>query len=526
MDDLLDNNVPATGSSVGSDASLDRANDQEDIEAGGTEPDDKVKALQYCHPDYLQFSPKWKKYLDFYESEDIYRFLHKHGRETEPCYDSRVKRGYFYNYVASVVDLFVSYLYHAPITRPVPGKGVLSDVYKDADRRGTSYDLFIQQSATFAQVAGHTGILVDIPREPEGGFANEAERKAANHRPYLTRIQAEQITDWELDEDDNFEWVKILIARPQGRDWTVTADTDTENYLIWRKDGWEEWQIQEKKARLVGSGENPLGVVPLVIVRNDRLLSHAWFGASAVRDIVDINGAILNWSSLGDEEIFERCLNVLAMEGDQDAVPQTLSHHNVLAFQNCNTAPYYLTPGDTPLKLIGDWIERGKDEIYRLAKLGGSTGLLGVREATSGVAYAFEFNETNQSLSKKAESLEQAERDVHKLLSMWAEEEIEAESIRYPREFGVDDFLTELQVLLEGRTALTSKAARVELEKKVARKMFAKDPQELRQTIEEEIEAGDGAGPDIMSLNTVPSELLSGPGAGGLSSGADSAAVQ
>jgi len=111
----------------------------------------------------------------------------------------------------------------------------------------------------------------------------------------------------------------------------------------------------------------------------------------------------------------------------------------------------------------------------------------GSREATSGIAYAFEFNETNQALSKKAESLEQAEIEIHRLAAAWMNTEWKG-SISYPREFGVDDFLAELQLLTEARTTLTSDTAIKEFEKKVMGKMFSREKQELRDKIQEEIE--------------------------------------
>ena len=167
--------------------------------------------------------------------------------------------------------------------------------------------------------------------------------------------------------------------------------------------------------------------------------------------------------------------------------PVDLSHHDVLEFEAGSTPPFYLSPGQSPLELIGKWIDRAKDEIYRLAKMGGLAGVKGSREATSGIAYAFEFNETNQALSKKAESLEQAEIEIHRLAAAWMNTEWKG-SISYPREFGVDDFLAELQLLTEARTTLTSDTAIKEFEKKVMGKMFSREKQELRDKIQEEIE--------------------------------------
>lgn len=501
--------------STGSNAYLDQTYDSEDRVIVGKTNMDAAEALLYTHPEYDANVQKWEKYVDCYEANDIYRFIHKHGREADDFYKQRVKRGYYRNYVASVVDLFVAYLYHAPITRDVPATGAIAKFYRDCDRRSTSYEHFIKKAATLAQVVGHVGVFIDMP-QTEKIFRNKKEEEEADHRPYLAIIKAQQITDWHLDQHGNFEWVKIQVDDPGVRSWTKEVDTDVKHFVIWTRDSWEKWEVEgignSASAKLVAEGDNPLGEVPLVIIRNCESLSHKWFGVSSVRDISDLNLAILNWSSLGDEEIFERCLNILAVEATEG---QTIEwgHHNVLEYGDCTHPPQYLTPGTTPLELILKWIESAKDEIYRLAKLGGSTGLLGVREATSGIAYAYEFNETNQSLAQKAEYLEHGEREIHRLFYKWLseEEEYDTITISYPREFGVEDFSMELAILMESRNNLTSKTAIREIEKSLTRKMFAKHPQELRNTIKQEIDKADARPVEPYTFENMPPVVFRQP---------------
>jgi hypothetical protein len=186
------------------------------------------------------------------------------------------------------------------------------------------------------------------------------------------------------------------------------------------------------------------------------------------------------------------------MERDEvGGAAQTLSHHNVLEYGTGAKEPFYLVPGQTPLELIGKWIDRNKDELYRLAKLGGSTGLLGVREATSGIAYAYEFNETNQSLANKAASIEYAEAQIHRLFLKWLQEEFSG-TIIYPREFGVDDFMLELNVMTQARTALTTSTGIQTLEKKLCSKLFHGEDAELRKKIEDEVMSNDPKGPSVV----------------------------
>src|SRR5204863_9601087 len=74
-------------------------------------------SLLYTHADYDNNVSKWEKYSNCYQAQDIYKYLFKHARESDGIWEQRAKRGYYYNYVASVVDLFVSYLFHSPIER-------------------------------------------------------------------------------------------------------------------------------------------------------------------------------------------------------------------------------------------------------------------------------------------------------------------------------------------------------------------------------------------------------------------------
>lgn len=491
-----------------------RSNAAIDMSQGGTlplPPGDGTDAemLVYEHPDYVDAKEKWQKFHRLYNSRSVYTYIYKHLREHQSMFENRVKRGYYLNYVAAVVDLYVAYLYHSPITRQPASDGLYEDLYKDADRRGTHYSVLIQQATTHSQVAGHCGILVDMPALPRAeGFANEQERLDAKHRPYLVLVQANQILDWKLDRDGKFDWVKIEVVREQERDWRGSVDENLRFFQIWTKSTWEEWKVTQKegqekpeKAELVARGDHPLGAVPLVIFRNEVDLDHAWFGVSAIRDISDLNIAILNWCSLMDEEIYERCLNILTVQksvGDESA-SFTLGHNNVLQYEG-EQVPSYLVPGATPLQLIMEAIDRLKDEIYRLAKLGGDTGLQKSRAATSGIAYAFEFNTTNQSLGKKAESAQQAEVEIHRLFAKWTGQEFVG-TISYPKEFGVEDFLQDLALLAEGRSTLSSPTAIKKLEQRISAKMFAREEQKLRDTIANEIETTDPQDPILLNTS-------------------------
>lgn len=486
--------------SVPGNPGLDFAEDQDLVDVynpdGSTFLQD-VAALRQKHPTYEPEFPKWQKYEDCYSSEDIYKYLRRHPRESDDTFRMRQNRAYYLNYCASVIDLFVSYLFHSPIARDCGSQASeFAEFYEDCDRRGCKYAEFIKDATYDAQIYGWVGVLVDAP---DVEVASEKDRKENDVRPYLTKVLPSELFDWEVDRHGAFEWIKIACIRSDRSNWKSNSDDSVEEYLIFDRQGWERWQVianedpekgdRSERAVKTGEGSHNLGIVPFAVMKNCRKRRHDFYGESAIRDIADVNIALLNWSSYGDEEIANRCLNLLTMQRDNEGSAATeISHHNVLEYAEGAPPPSYLTPGSTPLELILRWIQNGKDEIYRLAKLGGSTGLLGVREATSGIAYAFEFNETNQSLANKAGFVEEAENEIHKFVAKWQGKEFDG-SVVYPREFGVDDFLLELDILMKARTTLTSSTAIRQTEKRLVQKMFSSESMEFRKTVDDEIDA-------------------------------------
>lgn len=485
---------------------------------------EEAQALLYTHPDYEANISKWDKFSNLYDSDDIYRYIYQHMREADDMYQTRLNRAFNYNYCKGIIDLYVAYLFSTDISRDTGEDEELNKefeaLYKNADLKGTSYLSFMQFVATASQVYGHVGILVDAPRKGEEDILTEADRKQAGMRPFLNVVTPMQIRDWEMDRFGRFKWVKIEVPVEEERDFRHKVDTAERRFLIWDTEGWELWKLIQIEnsipvVELIDEGQSPenlKGTVPLVIVVNEKRLKHDWFGESAIRDISDINIAIMNWCSFGDEEIANRCLNLLAMEMDNlGSIAQEISSHNVIEYQPGASPPQYLTPGETPLKMIKEWIEGGRDEIYRLAKLGGSTGLQGVREATSGIAYAYEFNECNQSLAAKAMCLEAGEIDIHKLVAKWFGKAWDG-VIAYSRDFGVDDFFLELDTLLKGRTTLTSSSAIRQMEKNTTRKMFSRMSSEFRKKIEKEIDDTPVNPLGVGNFDTVEPSLVGGSG--------------
>jgi hypothetical protein len=349
---------------------------------------------------------------------------------------------------------------------------IFNELYKDADLRGNSLDRFMQDVGRDAQIAGYAGILVDAPaikedEQPE----TEAQRKERKIRPYLVPIKCDDIVDWELDEFGKFTWLRIKEETSEDREPFEAEEKKVTDYYTYTKDEWFKHRINEKgDVEELDQGTNPLGEVPLVRLYNKRKKNCQIVGDSAIDDISVINIAMMNWLSMLDEEVYQKCLSILTMKATmEDRKEIELSSKNVLEYPE--DQPAFIAPSTEPWQFILEMLNQSVEEIYRIARMGGGGSGIQISEAKSGIAYAYEFNQTNQALSDKADQLELAELEIHRLYAKWWGFEFTGK-INYADEFGVEDLAQEMEFLTASRSAITSLTAKRELEKRVVKKLL------------------------------------------------------
>jgi len=481
------------------------------------------------HPIHADYAKTWLMYLTCYEGgRSIREFLKKHEREDNVSYTRRRDRSYYYNYCAMVIDMMSAFLYRADIKRDPKWEGgvpqdVIDGIYNDADQDGNSLNQFMWSVDRYVRVFGYMGILVDMPR---GEVRNELERRQQGIRPYLTEIDPVAMRAWSFDEKGSLRWIRYV--EDLGDEWDAMqkrSPDQTVYYRTWTRDMWylhkvvfrresirtsagrtptkDEFAMKPRSAEEVGRGPNPLGEVPVVLVRHVKSKrTNAPWGLSYIRDIARINLGIMAWSSLIDEEAYNRCLNILTMPrqpgGDSDEIK--LSHYNILEYDpQAVHPPAYLTAPGEPMAALEEHIGRAVDQIYRIAGLGGLAGYERVRQVQSGIAWSYEFNETNQMLASDANDLEDAEKKVHRLIGMWmssnGRDKKFTGEIDYPEQFGVENLLDDLALLQEFKEGMRSDTAKREMEKKVAMKFLSKSPDDIRAKVEHEIDTEEDVPP-------------------------------
>jgi hypothetical protein len=466
----------------------------------------KAEVLRKRHAVSASLMRLWETYKIFYEGMGVSEFLYKHVRESTESIQERRKRSYYLNYVEQVVNIYSGFLYRQPITRKLEVESdadieeLFDMVMYDIDRAKTSVDDFFKEVCIWNLVYGTQFILVDMPQEVPDDLKSQKEQRAI---PFCIRLCPERVINWALDDKNEFLWVRVQepdepVTDPFSSE-IIAPTSEVEIYTTWTRKEWIRHKITTKsklkntydvEVEEVGRGVHDLGVVPIVAVKSREYSKSCVLGLSFVHDIVFTAMTILNVSSLMDEELYQKTMTILvAKRSAQDEPTIELGSSNFLEYTG-DTAPDFISPSLEPGDFFLKTIEALSKEIFRMAKLSGGVAVL--EEAMSGIAHAYLFNETNQSLADQADVLEKAEKRVFEIMATWMDVYDDTNiSIKYPDDFGIINVSDELEVLKELKSTIPSEKLYTALASDVAQVLLqGKSEQDNLKEIMDEIEKG------------------------------------
>lgn len=435
------------------------------------------------HPLHTQHLLDWELQEAAYEGARALSeigVISRHPREDQASFTARLRELASFNYSRSIVDLLNHYLFLKPGHREVPDS--LRDwpqwraFLDDADKLGNAFEPWLIEAQRMASIFGTAGVLVDSPSDPD---------RAAY--PYVACFAAPSILDWEFVRGRNGE--RILDR--------LVLQEDSESVLAYRRDIWERYRRKDGVVQAVEAGENPLGVIPFVWLRNKPSI-RAWpLGVSDLTDIAPLDANLLRILSLAMQILRNSAYPMLMTPkeyGGEGSV--TVGPTAVLEYDPANPAarPMWLESAALPpVQAVLAMMERITKEIQRMANVG---GLMSVesRAAKSGTALKAEFQMLNASLCAKASVLEEAERNIIYYWLAWQKREVLYNEIAVtrPRDFALEDLGENLKALLDARVIMgtSSPAFTGELQKRLAKTVLPDVSMQTLARIEDEIDAG------------------------------------
>jgi len=396
----------------------------------------------------------WQFLYDSYTGLGGYRsgkYLIKHRREPEEKYERRKKLAYYPNFVKKIVDTFTAQVFKKPPTRQLTREYEL--FVNNVDRRGTYIDDFMRRALKLSLIFGTVFIIVDKPSQGARTRQEEIERKLL---PYATIRLPWQVEDYELDEYGSLK--KITFREGENRKRELSQ---------------ESIRVLERKGKVVLERENPIGTLPVVVLRaSEQLLYEDLFSEPFIYTIARLNFELYNLIS----EIREILRNItfpiltypvrsIAGFNDREVV---LGTENALLYEpEIGGKPDFIAPPPAPVEVYLKYLNQVIEQIYRTVNL---EFTLGSQSQKSGVALEFEFQNLNTLLSMFAMNLEKAEYEIANLVARWSGKEKFEGTIDYRKDFSFRDIERELRIILDSLSAgINSETFLVEAHKRIVR---------------------------------------------------------
>jgi hypothetical protein len=442
------------------------------------------------HPQYVLRKHVWQRYRDLYTGGEQLRFRAQHylvRRQREPgdVYAERLTRVFYENYIGSIVDWYASTLFGTePSLEFLGANEFYSEFVDDVDRKGTELSDFWRRQYIETMIAGVSYVLVDFPRVAQKA-GNRAEEDAQGaSRAYLVDYPAEDVINWSVDENGNYEWVVIRTRmikkdRVEDEEWrTETRWTyyDRENFRIYSK------TEGEGAARLVDEGTHGLAKLHRVPVFEMRIPEGLW---------------LLNRAGLLQLEHFNKSNGLAwALTMGLFAMPVVYSDRE---WSQMVGESYYiqLGPGDKfgwtepegkVYQIAADNLRQLQEEIYRVCYLAQAGAPLDRGGVVSGISKQLDFAITQEVLGAFGDAVKDQIRRVLHAIAAAREDAIEI-SVTGMDSFDISDFSTELsdaqQLLALGVDSPTLKK---EIFKKLSLKYLSDARQEVKDRIVEEID--------------------------------------
>lgn len=418
--------------------------------------------------------------------------LFAHAKERSVDYKTRVSMSYYYNFCAPIIDIYTNHLFKQAVMENFEGiqDKAIQSISDDIDKKGSSIFEFRKEVSELAQVYGHVGVVCDVPMVDESIQINTLKDKIDNRAfPYFVTYHPQNIINWALDSFGQPYWVLLREDEDANEDInTFNKDmiTKTRYRLLTRS----EWAVFDDKYNLISTGIHALARVPITIFYDKQSKKvKSFLGISMLADIAYISRDIYNSCSELRQILRDQTFAFLALQGNADEYKElTIGTSKGLLYPEGRNVPQYVSPPSQNAEVYFSHIDRQVSKIFQLAKLeGGSAHFEGQNAVQqSGVSKAWDFNQTNSALSKKASNMEDGEMKLWQIFALYEGSKFEG-SITYPNEFSVKDLNSDLDEAEKLVKLNLGKSFEIEIKKAIINKKFPRLPDEELQKMEEEL---------------------------------------
>lgn len=422
------------------------------------------KTVVSTNTEYNENIGRWRFLYESFLGGETYRkgnYLTRYSLETDNEYNARCKETPLDNHCASVISVYNSFLFRQSPERSfgsLESAPELAEFLKDADLDGRSLNAFMREVNTWANVFGHSWVIMS---KPNVNAVTRADELALGVRPYVSILTPLTVIDWDFERAQNgryeltrFKYVEDINGSTRViKEWTRT---EIITYTISDED---EELLDEPVIE-----SNPLGVIPAVICYAQRGVSRG-VGVSSINDIADFQRYLYNAYSEATQSI--RLDSHPSLVATADTSIGTGAGSIITIPENLpgELKPYVLDFAGASIDSILSVIENGKRAIETMASLGGVRATQST--AMSGVALETEFQLLNARLCSMADNMELAEEQLWRLFCLYQNQPYTVE-ISYPDSFNMRDRQRDLQMLKVAKDTVTDQSLLDQIDQKIS----------------------------------------------------------
>lgn len=459
----------------------------------------------YCNADLpgsaanMSLDRMFKVYVEGKEvlNRQISGNLFSHPKERMDDYNNRVRMSYYYNFCSPIIDIYTNHLFKEAVLEDFGSiESTVDEIRDNVDVKESSLNEFRKELAEVSQLYGHCFVLVDSPDIPSEDVLTRQDQINRRVFPYATIYSPQSIMNWSLDKFGVPYWVLVREYSDINIDPLKYDAKIKENwtYKLWTKEAWYHY---DREYNLLAEGVHGLGMVPIACVYAKKSKTAISFlGVSDLADIAFIARDIYNSCSELKQILRDQTFAFLAIQGDASEYNElSVGVSKALLYPENRNAPSYVSPPPVNAEVYFTHIDRQVSKIYQLAKLekGGLSGRVsnpsssGIADNQSGVSKAWDFNETNSALAKKASNLEDGEIKIWKIFSAWEGKEFDGK-IQYPNEFSTQSIMDDLTELEKEQRLGLGATFELEVKKAIHKKKFPRATEEELESMMGEAE--------------------------------------
>lgn len=425
-------------------------------------------------------------------------YLVRYPREDDAKFQARIAVAHYPNYIEPIVDLRNSHLLRKAFTQHEEPKE-LAEWREDVDGEGTHFNQLRADVALCAALWGWLPTIVDAPPVEEGLTVAQV-REAGLERPSVTLLAPANLLEWSHD-GQRWRWAKIRVDRTEVDDWTAEPAV-VSRYTIWYPTEAIVYEVAERKSgkEIIFSTRyaHPFGQVPIAIARHKSMPVDPRAGRDVVRGIPMLGQAsvearrLFNLHSELDEHVRGQVFALLVM-ARQAAAPEgeiTVGTDNAVNVDpNQKNIHYYLAPPASVAATLETRVDSTVREIYRMGRV--EFARAQGASVASGVARAYEFQQTNRAIADFAGELARWENRVGWLVGRKigiSDERLSKWRTQPPASFDIEDLQSELKAALDAITVKLGPTAEREMRKSLVQRMLPGLPRETYEQIETELD--------------------------------------